>query len=138
MTIKDYNGDKITSPEIVNKILKSILAMEEPFDRDKEHFWTIGVNQGNKVIFIELVSLGILNASLVHPREIFRMAILHGVAGIILAHNHPSGETTPSKEDIATTKQMVEAGKLLAIPVLDHVIHGNESYYSFASEGLIN
>ncbi len=81
---------------------------------------------------------GILNSSLVHPREVFRLAIIHGAAGLIVAHNHPSGDPAPSADDKAVTAQLVEAGRLLDIPIYDHVIIGDDGrFFSFAEAGLI-
>jgi DNA repair protein RadC len=78
-----------------------------------------------------------LNASLVHPREIFKAAVEYTAAGIVLIHNHPSGETAPSQEDRNVTSQIVKAGKLIGIPVLDHIIIAGDQYYSFAQKGLM-
>ena len=130
-------GSTVRNADGVAKIFRAILEMECDIDRDKEHFWVIGLSQANKIKYIELVSLGILNASLVHPREVFRFAIMKAVAGIILVHNHPSGETNPSEQDIRITKQLSEAGKILGIKLYDHVILGEGPERSFANEGLI-
>lgn len=86
---------------------------------------------------INTVSVGSLNASLVHTREVFKPAILQNATGLILVHNHPSGDEKPSEEDLEITRRLVEAGKLLQIEILDHVIVGNE-FYSFADNDLIN
>jgi DNA repair protein RadC len=85
----------------------------------------------SRVTLVELVSLGTLNASLVHPRETFRRAIIAGSASIIVAHNHPSGEVEPSDEDTKTTKLLFEAGQLLGITLNDHVIFANDGFFSF-------
>jgi DNA repair protein RadC len=133
-----FSETKITSPKIVADVLNNVLKLENELDREKEHFWVIGLKSNNLVKFIELVTLGTLNASLVHPREVFRPAIFRGVDSIVIAHNHPSGEANPSKEDKAITTRLVEAGKLLDIPILDHVIIINDgNYYSFKEDQLI-
>ena len=103
-----------------------------------ERFAVIGLSTRNHVVFKEIVSSGSLNASLVHPRETFRSLIRRSCASCILVHNHPSGDATPSQEDIVLTKQLVEGGKLLGIPVLDHVIIGQGRYISLKERGLIN
>ena len=90
----------------------------------------ICLNTRNRVICINTVSIGSLNASLVHPREVFKPAILANAASIILAHNHPSGETEPSKDDIEITKRVKEAGNLLGIELLDHVIISDSDWKS--------
>ena len=106
---------------------------------DREHFVVIALDQKNKVIAIHTVSVGSLTASIVHPREVFKFAILSNAANILISHNHPSGSPTPSREDRALTTRLVEAGKLLGISVLDHVIigDGTSKYFSFADEGLL-
>ncbi len=120
----------------VADLLQSILKTESPLDQDKEHFWTIGLNTRNLVKYVDLTSLGTLNASLVHPREVFRLAIMKGVASIVIGHNHPSGDTDPSEEDIKLTRRLVEAGRLLGIEVLDHVIIADNNHLSFKATGL--
>ena len=90
----------------------------------QEAFVVIDVNAKNNVIDKRLVSLGLLDASLVHPREVFRGAITNNAAAVIVCHNHPSGDPTPSSEDVRSTRQLVDAGKVLAIKVLDHVVIG--------------
>jgi DNA repair protein RadC len=103
----------------------------------KERFIVLWLNATNRIIGLEVVTEGILNSSLVHPREVFRGAIVATCAAIIIAHNHPSGNTEPSSEDLAITKQIVEAGKIIGISVHDHILFTDESYTSFAERGLI-
>lgn len=103
----------------------------------KERFVVVWLNSCNKVSGFEIVTEGLLNSSLVHPREIFRGAIVTTCASIVIMHNRPSGNTEPSQEDIQITKQIVESGKIIAIPVQDHIIFGEDSYTSFAERGLI-
>jgi len=86
---------------------------------------------------IEEVSRGTLNSSLVHPREVFRSAILAGAAGIIVVHNHPSGDPTPSADDRSVTRQLLDAGRVVDIPVYDHVVLASDRYVSFAEAGLL-
>jgi DNA repair protein RadC len=106
-------------------------------DQVRERFVVFWLNSANKVIGFEIISEGILNSSLTHPREVFRGSIVATAATIILAHNHPSGNTEPSAEDIAITKQIVESGKIIGIPVHDHVIFADQSYTSMAERSLI-
>lgn len=129
----------IKNPADVATILHTVLDSESELDRDKEHFWLIGLNSRNVIQFIELVSLGTLNASLVHPREVYRVAIVKNSASLILAHNHPSGEFEPSDDDVELTKRLSEAGRILGIEVLDHVVIGNkeEGFTSFKQRGLL-
>lgn len=104
---------------------------------DREYFWRIDLDARNQIISYEVVSIGTLTASLVHPREVFVGALLNKAAGIIVAHNHPTGETEPSKEDRETTRRLVAAGELLGVPVLDHLVIGDGTYFSFKERGLI-
>ncbi len=109
-------------------------------DVDREHFVVLMLDQKNKVIGINTVSIGSLTASIVHPREVFKVAILANCASILIGHNHPSGNCQPSREDRALTQRLVEAGKLLGIAILDHIIigDGTSAYFSFADEGLLS
>ncbi|WP_371368575.1 hypothetical protein SRRS_21030 [Sporomusa rhizae] len=113
------------------------LMMAELRYQTKEHFIALLLSTKNHVIARAMVSVGSLNASIVHPRELFREAICYSAAAVILVHNHPSGDPTPSQEDISLTKQLVEAGNILNISVLDHVIIGDGKYVSFKEKGII-
>jgi DNA repair protein RadC len=128
---------EVRNPESVATVLQSIIRTESHTDRDKEHFWTVGLNTRNVVKYVDLVSLGTLNASLVHPREVFRLAIMKGTASIILGHNHPSGDVQPSEEDLRITRRLVDAGRILGIEVLDHIIIAKTHHLSFKEQGLI-
>lgn len=102
-----------------------------------EEFHVLALGSQSQVRCDLLITRGILNSSLVHPREVFRAAIAEAAAGIIVVHNHPSGDPTPSADDRAVTRQLVEAGRLLDLPVHDHVIVGGDRYMSFAEAGLL-
>lgn len=102
-----------------------------------EVFYVIILNTHSRVVSCQEITRGTLNSSLVHPREVFRLAIAEGAAGIIVAHNHPSGDPTPSADDRAVTRQLVDVGKVLDIPVYDHVIVADGRYVSFAEAGLL-
>ena len=104
-------------------------------DRDRESFVVVMLNAKNKIIGINEVSTGSLSSSIVHPREVFKPLILHNAAAVVLAHNHPSGDPKPSQEDIFITRRLRDAGDLLGIKVLDHIIVGDEQYTSFADNG---
>lgn len=120
----------IKSSEDIVAVIRGILRVESDIDRDKEHFWTIGLNNGNIIRFIELVSLGIVNMVVVHPRETFRLAIQKGVSSIIVCHNHPSGDIEPSKNDVSAFERLQKAGEILAIPLLDFLIISGDDYMS--------
>lgn len=116
-------------------VVKAIRARIQ--DKAKEHFKLILLNTRNKIIGISTVSIGTLNTSLVHPREIFKEAIIHNAASVVLAHNHPSGDTEPSENDLTITKRLAEAGKILGIEVLDHIIVTKAGFFSFKEKGLL-
>jgi DNA repair protein RadC len=123
----------IQSPEDAAKIMMDYLR-----GTDREHFVGMYLNATNALITIHTISIGILNSSLVHPREVFKMACMVNAAAVIVSHNHPSGNVEPSSEDISITKQLVDAGKILGIPLHDHIIVTDEnSYMSFADRGLL-
>ena len=106
-------------------------------DLQVEEFHLLALDSQSQVLRDLLITRGLLNSSLVHPREVFRAAIAEAAAGIIVVHNHPSGDPTPSAEDRAVTRQLVEAGRLLDLPVYDHVIVAGDRFVSFASTGLL-
>ena len=122
----------IRRPEDTLPVLESELS-----ELAYERFIALALNTKNHVTAVLPVSSGSLNASIVHPRELFQRAILANAASIIVCHNHPSGDPTPSPEDIALTRKLVEAGQLLDIPILDHVILGYGKYSSFKEMGLL-
>jgi DNA repair protein RadC len=129
---KWFSEKKITSPSDIADLFIPILR-----DELKENFILVCLNSANKIIKYEKISTGNLNSSVVHPREIFKAAIENSSAGVILIHNHPSGNPEPSSEDIAVTKKMVESGKILDIPVYDHVIIAGNTFTSFVERRLI-
>lgn len=104
---------------------------------DREHFWRIDLDARSRPLGVETVSVGTLSASLVHPREVFKAALIQGAAGIIVCHNHPSGDTTPSAEDKDATNRLRRAGDLLGVPLLDHVVLAEQRFFSFKDAGLI-
>ena len=105
---------------------------------DREHFWTILLNGKNVAVGLNLISVGSLTAALVHPREVFVGALLGKAASIVLVHNHPSGDPTPSPEDRAITERLVQVGDLVGIKILDHIVLGEAgAFRSFADEGLL-
>ncbi len=129
---KEYNTrPMMTSPEKVYQILKPICP------QDKESLFLLSLNTKNGIIAIRTISIGTLNANIVHPRDVFRAAIFDNAAQIIIAHNHPSGDPTPSQEDINITKKLVETGKIIGITLLDHVIIGEGRHVSMHDTGHI-
>ena len=107
-------------------------------DQPKEHFLVLYLNARNQVIYQEVISIGSLSASIVHPREVFRPGIERGAASIVLAHNHPSGDVTPSQEDLDLTRRLKQAGQIMGIEILDHVIVAEADYLSLKEGGYID
>ncbi len=107
-------------------------------NKKQEYFYCLYLNNKNELIERKLLFMGTVNKSIVHPREVFKYAYLASASSIVCMHNHPSGDVTPSKDDIIFTKALVEVGKLQNIPVLDHIIVGEDNYYSFQNEGMID
>jgi DNA repair protein RadC len=128
------------APAWVSKRFTSASQVYEMFldlrQEAKEHFITLHLDGKNRIACLDRVSVGSLNQSIVHPRELFKTALLSSAAAILLIHNHPTGDPTPSSEDLEVTRRIKEAGDLLGIKVLDHIIIG-DSYLSFAEQGLI-
>lgn len=123
---------KITSPSVL-----ADLVMDDMRYLNKEYFKIAILDTKNQIIVIENISIGTLNASIVHPRDVFKIAIKRNANSIILIHNHPSGDTTPSNEDISITNRLIDAGNLIGIKVLDHIIIGDNKFLSFKEKNLI-
>ena len=113
-------------------------AFREEFTAlDREFFFMITLDSKNRTIGYHTISMGSLSSSVVHPREVFKPAILENSAAVVFLHNHPSGDPAPSREDRDCTNRLVEASKILGIRVLDHIVFGTTDYYSFADAGLL-
>lgn len=122
---------RYTSPEQISQIFSFLIS------ESKEYFFTMHMDGKNRISCLDCVSVGSLNQSIVHPREVFKTALLSSAAAIILVHNHPTGDPSPSSEDIAITRRLKEAGELLGIRVLDHIIIGTDGTCSFVERGLV-
>jgi len=116
LQVREARGPNFNSPDAVADIFGAEVYA------DQEQFWVLDLNVRNKLIEKRLTNLGTLDMSVVHPRDVFKGAILNSAASVILVHNHPSGDTEPSDEDVKLTKRLVECGNLLGITVLDHII----------------
>lgn len=128
--VPSYKSKELTDPEKVYRLIKSKLK-----DYHKEHFYIIVLNSRGHSI--AEVSVGSLNASVVHPREVFSEAIKNKAASVVFAHNHPSGDPEPSEDDLLLTKKLVESGKILGIEVFDHIIVVKDGFFSFKNKGII-
>lgn len=135
--VKEENLNKNKS--VIIKSPKDLLPLlkEKIINFHKEYFMVVSLDNRNKVINIDTVSVGILNSSLIHPRETFEVAIKNHAAAIIICHNHPSEELKPSEDDLIVTQNLVKAGKLLGIEVSDHLIITKDGYYSFKEKKII-
>jgi DNA repair protein RadC len=122
MVVLRNTNTAVTNTAAVARVFQDLLKLEDGIDRDKEHFYVMHVNARQQVQLVELVSVGTLDKTSVHPRETFRRAIIEGAHSIIVAHNHPSGDVSPSDADVLVTNQLSQAGELLRIPMLDHLI----------------
>lgn len=125
---------KIKTPEDAYKAITQITKVQE---EAQEVFGILILNTKNKIVAVHEVSRGTLNTSMVHPREVFKPAVLHNAAAIICFHNHPSGDPEPSREDVLLTKQLVEAGGIMGIEILDHVIVCEDRYVSLKERGVM-
>lgn len=122
----NWTDKKINSPEKIAEVAINVLELHE---QAEESFYIFTLDTKNKINGIFEVSKGSLNSSIVHPREVFKRALLQNANSIILLHNHPSGDPTPSREDLDITNRLIEAGDLLGIKVLDHIVIGDENNY---------
>lgn len=127
-----YSNRKIGSPSDAAELLKPFLQ-----DSDREMLVVCCLDTKNQPTLINIVSIGTLNSSLVHPREVFKAAVLGNAASVIIAHNHPSGDPSPSSEDISITTRIKESGKILGIDVIDHIVIGFNNYVSLKERGLL-
>ncbi|GEL78682.1 RadC family protein [Tenuibacillus multivorans] len=121
----------IRSPEDAYEYLRDMQYLNQ------EHFVVLGLNTKNEILYRETIFVGTLNSSVVHPREVFKSLIRRSCASAIVSHNHPSGDVSPSQEDVHVTKRLHEAGKTIGIEVLDHIIVGHERYVSLKEKGYL-
>ena len=127
------SGKSCDTPSSVAEVLRAIVGADE-----REHFLVLLLDARNRIKGVQVVSIGTLTASLVHPRECFRPAIVAGAAAVVVAHNHPSGDLRPSPDDTETTRRLQGAVRLLGIPLLDHVIVTAEGHFSYREKGMLN
>jgi DNA repair protein RadC len=126
---------KIINDRSLFTIMRDILLSDDEIDQNREHFWCVGLATNNILLYIELVSLGSLRQTIVEPMEVFSWALQKRVDKIILVHNHPSGELSPTPEDLDLTDRLIQVGIIVNLPVVDHLIITTEGYYSFNRKG---
>ena len=127
-------GDRTGASDDVIRVARPIFA---ELDADKEHFVLLALNNKNRINGYKVISTGTLTATLIRPGDVYRAALHLAAAAVVFVHNHPSGDPAPSQDDVEITRRLKECGELLAIRVLDHVILGNDRYYSFSDRGLL-
>jgi DNA repair protein RadC len=128
---------KLLNSEDIYHVMQRVLMRENKIERNKEHFWIIGLATNNRILYIELISLGTINTTIVEPMEVFSIALQKRTVKIILVHNHPSGSMQPSEADKDITDKLIQVGLFLNIPVIDHLIINEKTYYSFDDSGLL-
>lgn len=140
MNIKLTDKDKIriNDSDDLYGIMQRILLRENKIDREKEHFWIVGLNESLVLLYIELVSLGSVRSTLVEPMNVFRVAILKGATRVIAVHNHPSGNMKPSEDDKECTDRLIQVGKIISIRLEDHMIISPNTYMSFKNLGMMD
>lgn len=125
-----YSARRIQSSSDADTLVRQFLE-----ELDREAMMVVALNAKSEPTCLQVISTGSLSSSIVHPREVFKVAILSNAYSILLAHNHPSGDTTPSQEDLNITKRIKNASEIMGIPILDHIIIGSNGYYSFKENG---
>lgn len=133
-TYKTKDEIVVIGPEVAYKLLRDRFRHGE----EREHFVILLLSARHAVIGVETISIGSLNASIVHPREVFRPAITQAAAGVILAHNHPSGNPEPSDDDLALTRRLSEVGELVGIPIIDHLVIAGDGFLSLKQSGYLS
>lgn len=139
MNIKLANKNKITiqNSQDIYDVMQRILLREQKVDRGREHLWTISLDIGLKILNIELVSMGSFKSTIIEPMEVFSIPLQKRAVKLILVHNHPSGNLKPSEADKDVTDHMIQVGLIMKVPVVDHLIISESSYYSFKNTGLL-
>lgn len=135
--LREAERIKVLNSDDIYSIMQSILLREDKIDQNREHFWVIGLENNNRILFIELISLGTVNKALVEPMEVFSFALQKRAVRIILCHNHPSGELSPSAEDLDVTDRLIQVGIIVDTNVADHLIITPTTYLSFENSGLM-
>jgi len=137
ITLTPKQRIKIRTPDDAFKVMKEILLREDKIDREKEHFWVMGLAPSFRIKYVELVSLGCETRTYAEPINVFRFAVTKGCTKVILVHNHPSGNLTPSAKDLDLTDNLIQVGRILHINVFDHLIISTKSYLNFEAKGLM-
>lgn len=135
--LNDQEKIKVLCSEDLYSIMQQVLLREQKIDQDREHFWAVSLDSVLRILNIELISLGSVSGTLVEPMEVFSVPLQKRSVKLMLVHNHPSGELEPSEADKDLTDRLIQVGRIVNVPVLDHLIISTTSYYSFADTGLL-
>jgi DNA repair protein RadC len=135
--LKKEEKVKILCSDDLYGIMQRVLVRESKIDRNREHLWTVSLDTAYRILNIELVSLGTINQTLVEPMEVYSVPLQKRAVRVILVHNHPSGELTPSESDKDVTDQLIQVGRIMHVPLMDHLIISEKDYYSFLDSGLL-
>lgn len=140
MDIKLGKNDKryIEGSDDVFSIMQRVLLRENKIDKEKEHFWIIGMNEAGYILYIELIALGSVKAVNIEPMNVYRVAVMKNATRVIAIHNHPSGRLVPSKADLDITDRLIQVGRILNIALVDHLIISTEAYESFRNMGIMD
>lgn len=138
ITLTEAEKIKILNSDDLYRVMQQILLREDKIDQDREHFWVVGLATNNRILFIELISKGTIDQTIVEPMEVFSLALQKRATKIILVHNHPSRELKPSEGDKDTTDRLIQVGIIVDTFVIDHLIISDRSYLSFADIGLLD
>lgn len=140
MDIKLGKNDKryIEGSDDVFSIMQHVLLRENKIDKEKEHFWIIGMNEAGYILYIELIALGSVNAVNIEPMNVYRVAVMKNATRVIAIHNHPTGRLAPSNADLDITDRLIQVGRILNIALVDHLIISTEAYESFRSMGIMD
>ena len=136
--LSDDEKIKILNGSDLYAVMQKILLREEKIDQDREHFWVVGLANNQRILFIELISLGSVNKTIAEPMEVFSLALQKRSVRIVLVHNHPSGEMAPSEQDKDVTDRLIQVGKIVNLEVYDHMIISTNTYLSFRDIGLLD
>jgi len=137
MITESCNGKVLKNAQEIADMMRGVLDLSDEFDRDREHFWTIGLDNAMRVIYVECVSIGTGDRALVDPKEVFRVAIVKHAGRLVIVHNHPAGNVSPSSEDFAVTRLLKNGAEWLQIEILDHIIITSTGHYSSKEAGTL-
>jgi len=137
MLTESCNGKVLKNAQEIADMMRGVLDLSDEFDRDREHFWTIGLDNAMRVIYVECVSIGTGDSALVDPKEVFRVAIVKHAGRLVIVHNHPAGNVSPSSEDFAVTRLLKNGAEWLQIDILDHIIITSTGHYSSKESGTL-